>query len=296
MVAGPVVEAEPDAHERLPGADLEVLADRRPGRGRRAALGIGGQAAWPVVGAGDDDLATQRPGALDPDIDLERLIDDDVVRRRTVVVAVAGLPAVDDAPDAGQLRAPAHQPECPVLVDLEADQPVVEASLDRDDRVVDRLDHGGRPVGFAHPDVGQCRDGDPRQQPASLRGADVDRPQRVRPARGGRSDIGQQSLDVQLGRFGPVVGADEDPRQVPIGVDGQAVDLPSEQLAVRGGAGRRTRRPRRRAPDAPRSPCAAVRPPGSAAIGRRGAGRRNPTPPGWRRRARRGPRDRRATG
>ena len=76
--------------------------------------------------------------------------------RRAVVVAVAGIAAVDDAADAFEGRTAAAQPERAVVRDDHVDEPVREAPVCDLDRVGDRLRFDRAAVDLARPRVAEA--------------------------------------------------------------------------------------------------------------------------------------------
>ena len=82
----------------------------------------------PVVASPHDELPSSGPAAPASIDTVERRLDEQVVGRRAVVVAVPELAAVDEPPDAGELGRPRREPDRAVLGDVDPHEAVGEAS------------------------------------------------------------------------------------------------------------------------------------------------------------------------
>ena len=137
MVPGAVVELDRDADEWLAGAQLQLRHDLDLGRrgGPRAAGPF--DVERPVVPAHDDQVAHERSGRAARDDHVAGRLDERIDRRRAVVVAVAEVAAVDEAPDADELGARAADAEQPIVTDGRLDEAVRQRAIrDHDRRLV----------------------------------------------------------------------------------------------------------------------------------------------------------------
>ena len=133
MVARTIVELDPDPHEWFARSELQ------PGRhhGLDRCLGAG-HARWQHAHrqfetALDDELTEEWAGGTLLDRDRQRRVHRSVVRRRRVVVAVAEVAAVHEAPNPDQLRAVAADAKSPVVVDQHVHDAVRQRTRHDDD-------------------------------------------------------------------------------------------------------------------------------------------------------------------
>ena len=242
MVARPILELDADPDERLAGPQLvrrrDVGRDRRRSPGRTRRLHSDG----PVVSSPDDEAAEERPRRAPLDHHGQRLLDDRVVGRRPVVVAVPELPAIDQAPDAGQRGAGTAEVHGAVLGRGHRHEAVREGAVRRDDSwfgggrdATRRAGLDRRPAEWRHLDLDQDL--------PPVRGEHDQLPESLGRGRRCGADLVDQFVDIELGRLADIVDQEGDRRDLGVGVDACVVQLATEQLAAVAAASEQLREP-----------------------------------------------------